>query len=130
MERGSSKHSARVDEQMSQEVQGTVQGIAGARAEEWKQAEPSGEDQPDVSAIGEGGLGRDIPNGVGSPQGEAFSRFGSFIGLSALPGDRAALLKSAHDLEAPDDVVARISTLPEGTIFQNVAQAWEASKAG
>ena len=35
MERGSSKHSPRVDEQMSQEVLGTVQGIAGGRAEEW-----------------------------------------------------------------------------------------------
>jgi hypothetical protein len=39
MERGSSKHSPRVDEEMKQEVLGTVQGIAGGRAEEWKMAE-------------------------------------------------------------------------------------------
>jgi len=130
MDRGSNKHSPRVDDEMAAEVRGIVQGTAGGRAEEWKMAEPSGEDQPQVSLVPDEEVARGEPGGVGSPQGEAFSRFGSYIGLSALPGDRAALLKSAQDLEAPDDVVARISTLPEGTIFQNVAQAWEASKAG
>src|SRR4051812_10711682 len=130
MDRGSSKHSPRVDDQMAAEVRGTVQGTAGGRAEEWKMAEPSGEDQPQVSLVPEQEYVRGEPAGVGSPEGEAFSRFGSYIGLSALPGDRAALLKSAHDLEAPDDVVARIETLPEGTTFQNVAEAWRASKAG
>ena len=93
-------------------------------------AEPSGEDQPQVSLVPEGEVARGEPNGVGSPQGEAFSRFGSYIGLSALPGDKAALLKSAQDLEAPDDVVARIDTLPDGTTFQNVAEAWRASESG
>ena len=53
MDRGSSKHSPRVDEQMDQEVRGVVQGTAGARAEEWKMAEPSGEDQPQVSLVPE-----------------------------------------------------------------------------
>jgi len=93
-------------------------------------AEPSGEDQPQVSLIPDTEVARGEPGGVGSPQGEAFSRFGSYIGLSALPGDRAALLKSAQDLEAPDDVIARIETLPEGTTYQNVAEAWWASQAG
>lgn len=127
MERGSDKHSARVDDEMAHEVQGTVQGIAGARAEEWKQAEPSGEDQPDVSAVPEGGLGRGIPNGVGSPQGEAFSRFGSFIGLSALPGDREALEKSARELSAPDDIIAALQRLPAGETYRNVAEVWRAA---
>jgi len=116
MDRGSSKHSPRVDEQMSQEVRGTVQGTAGSRAEEWKMAEPSGEDQPQVSLVpDEGNVG-----------GEAFSRFGTYIGLSAFPGDRAALEKSARDLEAPDDVLDAISTLPAGTTYQNVAEVWRA----
>ena len=128
MDRGSNKHSPRVDDQMAAEVRGTVQGIAGARAEEWKMAEPSGEDQPQVSLVPEGEYVRGEPGGVGSPHGEAFSRFGSYIGLSALPGDRDALLKSAGDLEAPDDVVARLESLPEGTVYQNVAEAWWASE--
>jgi hypothetical protein len=113
MDRGSSKHSPRVDEQMSQEVRGIVQGTAGARAEEWKMAEPSGEDQPEVSLVPE-------------EQGEAFSRFGRHLGLSAFPGDRDALEKSARDLEAPDDVLEALRTLPRGTTYQNAAEVWHA----
>ncbi len=93
-------------------------------------AEPSGEDQPQVSLVPEGEYVRGEPGGVGSPQGEAFSRFGSYIGRSALPGDREAVLKSARDQEAPDDVVARIETLPADTTFRNVAEVWKASQAG
>ncbi len=114
MDRGSNKHSPRVDEQMAGEVRGTVQGTAGGRAEEWKMAEPSGEDQPDTTRT---------PSGNEND----LSRFGRYIGLSALPGDREALLKSARDLEAPDDVVAMLEGLPEGTTYQNVAEAWRAA---
>ena len=130
MERGSNKHSPRVDDQMAGEVRGIVQGTAGGRAEEWKTPEPSGEDQPEVTVVPDGGYGRGEINGVGSPQGEEFSRFGTFIGLSALPGDREALLKSARDLEAPDDVLSRLETLPAGTIYHNLSEVWRASMAG
>jgi hypothetical protein len=126
MDRGSSKHSPRVDDQMSQEVRGTVQGVAGARAEEWKMAEPSGEDQPQASLMPEEEYGPGEPNGVGSPQGEAFSRFGTYFGRSAFPGDREALERSARELLAPDDVLDALGTLPRGTTYQNVAEVWHA----
>ena len=124
MERGSDKHSPRVDEEMSQEVRGILQGTAGARAEEWKMAEPSGEDQPSVSVVPGDDAGRGEVNGVGSPQGEAFSRFGTYIGLSALPGDREALEKSARDLLAPDDILAALQQLPADKTYRNVAEVW------
>jgi hypothetical protein len=127
MERGSDKHSPRVDDQMSQEVRGTLQGVAGARAEEWKMAEPSGEDQPQVSMVPQDDAGRGQPNGVGSPQGEAFSRFGTYIGLSALPGDREALEKSARELLAPDDILEVLQRLPADTTYRNVAEVWRAA---
>ena len=125
MDRGSSKHSPRVDEQMAGEVRGVVQGVAGARAEEWKTAEPSGEDQPSVT-VAPNDHGRGVPAGVGNPESEEFSRFGTYIGRSALPGDREALLDSARDLDAPDDVITRLQRLPENTTFQNVAEVWRA----
>jgi hypothetical protein len=110
MERGSDKHGPRVDDQMAQEVRGTVQGTAGARAEEWKQAEPSGEDQPDVTL---------------SPEGtDDFSRFGSYLGR-VFPADREALVASAREFEAPDDVMDRLSSLPPGRTYQNAAEVWE-----
>jgi hypothetical protein len=115
MDRGSSKHSPRVDEQMAEEIQGTVQGTVGGRAEEWKMAEPSGEDQPRAS------LDPDA-------EGDDLSRFGSYIGLSAFPGRRADLEKSAHDLEAPDDVLERLGRLDSDTTYQNVTEVWRATR--
>ena len=109
MDRGSSKHSPRVDDQMAAEIRGTVQGTVGGRAEEWKMAEPAGEDQPQVGELTE----------------DPFSRFGTYIGR-VFPGDREAIAKSARDLEAPDDVLARIDRLPPGTTFQNVKDVWDA----
>ena len=118
MERGSSKHSPRVDEQLSQEVLGTVQGVAGGRAEEWKMAEPAGEDQPDATQVIDAATANDL------------SRFGRYIGRSALPGDRAALRHSAETLEAPDDVLADLDTLPDGVIFHTVTEIWAALGRG
>ncbi len=114
MDRGSSKHSPRLDDEMSHEVRGTVQGINDGRAEEWHMAEPAGEDQPDAQEILD-------DSGV-----EAFSRFGRYIGLSALPGKRDQLRRSAESLEAPDDVLAALDRLPADAEYVNVHEIWEA----
>jgi hypothetical protein len=118
MERGSSKHSPRVDEQMNQEVLGVVQGISGGRAEEWKMSEPAGEDQPDATQMLDAEAANDI------------SRFGRYIGLSALPGDRDQLRRSAEVLTAPDDVLADLDRLPAGVIFHTVTEIWAALGRG
>jgi hypothetical protein len=118
MERSSSKHSPRVDEEMKHEIQGTVQGLAGSRAEEWKMAEPAGEDQPDATRITGGGQEND------------FSRFGRYIGLSAMPGDRDALRRSAETLTAPDDILADIDRLPDGVVFHTITEIWGALGRG
>lgn len=58
MDRGNSKHSPRVDEQMSQEVNGLVQGpgTGGSRVDESRQPEPAGEDQPEPTTAPAGEL--------------------------------------------------------------------------
>ena len=111
MERGSSKHSPRVDDQMAGEVSGTVTGLAGGRAQEWKMAEPAGEDQPSVDRIPD-------------EDENDFSRFGRYVGR-VLPGDRDAVLASAEDLDAPDDILDRIRQLPPGRTFQNLKEVWD-----
>ena len=128
MDRGSSKHSPRVDDQMAGEVEGVVRGGAGARAEEWKTPEPSGEDQPDVTVAPDDGYGRGEPAGVGNAESEEFSRFGSYIGRSALPGDREKLLNSARDLLAPDDILDRLARLEPGTTYDTVTAVWRATR--
>lgn len=130
MERGNTKHSPRVDEEMSHEVQGIVQGTAGARAEEWKMAEPAGEDQPEPTTVTGGDYRTGTPAGVSSAEMEQFSRFGRYIGLSALPGDREALLASARTLTAPDDILDDLERLPDGRSFRTVAEIWAALGRG
>jgi hypothetical protein len=52
MERGSTKHGPRLDDQMAQEARGHLQGgPAGGRAGEWHEPEPAGEDQPEPALV-------------------------------------------------------------------------------
>ncbi len=46
--------------------------------------------------------------------------------MSALPGDRLVLIASARENEAPDDIVAALERLPEGTVYQTVSEVWAA----
>ncbi len=103
-----------------------LQGTAGSRVEEWKMAEPAGEDQPEPTTVPEGDYRTGSPVGVSSAEMEQFSRFGRFIGRSALPGDREALRRSAEDLDAPGDILAEIDRLPPDVTYRTVAQVWGA----
>ncbi|TCB95982.1 DUF2795 domain-containing protein [Micromonospora zingiberis] len=128
MDRGSSKHAPRVDEQMSQEVNGLVQGpgTGGSRVDEFRVPEPAGEDQPEATTAPAGDLRSGTPQGMTSEDVEARSRLGRFITMTALPGDREALLANARENEAPDDVLAALERLPDGTRYQTVSEVWAA----
>ncbi|BCL16817.1 MULTISPECIES: DUF2795 domain-containing protein [Micromonospora] len=128
MERGSNKHGPRLDDQMSQEVSGLVQGpgVGGSRVDEFREAEPAGEDQPGATTAPAGELRTGAPQGMSSTDVEQRSRLGRFIGLSALPGDRETLLGSARENEAPDDVIAALERLPAGTRYRTVSEVWAA----
>ncbi|MET7834458.1 DUF2795 domain-containing protein [Micromonospora sediminicola] len=128
MERGSSKHSPRVDDQMSSEVSGLVQGpgTGGSRVDEFRVPEPAGEDQPEATTAPAGELRTGAPQGMSSQDVEARSRLGRFIGMAALPGDRDTLVANARENEAPADVLAALESLPEGTRYQTVSEVWAA----
>ncbi|MGQ5264366.1 DUF2795 domain-containing protein [Micromonospora sp. ZYX-F-536] len=128
MERGNSKHGPRIDEQMSQEVSGLVQGpgTGGSRVEESRVPEPAGEDQPEATTAPAGELRTGAPKGMSSEDVEQRSRLGRFITMSALPGDRATLIANARDNEAPDDIVAALERLPESTRYQTISEVWAA----
>ncbi|WP_410814087.1 DUF2795 domain-containing protein [Micromonospora sp. 067-2] len=128
MERGNSKHGPRIDEQMSQEVSGLVQGpgTGGSRVDESRVPEPAGEDQPETTTAPAGDLRTGTPQGMSSGDVEQRSRLGRFITMSALPGDRAALVANARGNEAPDDIVAALERLPEGTRYQTISEVWAA----
>jgi hypothetical protein len=126
MERGNAKHSPRVDDELAHEVEGVVKGTAGGRAEEFREAEPAGDGQPETSLVPEGDDGSGAPQGMTAEEVELRSRFGRYINRSALPGDRDRLRRDAEGNEAPDDVLAEIDRLPTGVRFQTVSEAWAA----
>ncbi|KXK58629.1 DUF2795 domain-containing protein [Micromonospora fluostatini] len=128
MERGSSKHSPRLDDQMSQEVDGLIQGpgTAGSRVDEFREPEPAGEDQPEARTAPGGPLRSGSPQGMTSGDVEERSRLGRFIGLSALPGDRDTLVRNARDNDAPDDIVTALEGLPPGIPYRTVSEVWAA----
>ncbi|MEV4200491.1 DUF2795 domain-containing protein [Micromonospora globbae] len=128
MERGNSKHGPRLDEQLSQEVHGLVQGpgTGGSRVDEARVPEPAGEDQPEATTAPAGELRTGAPKGMSSQDVEQRSRLGRFITMNALPGDRETLIANARDNDAPDDIIAALQTLPDGTRYQTVSEVWAA----
>ena len=129
MERGSSNHGPRIDDEMAHEMRGVVQGgPVGARAEEWREAEPAGEDQPQDSLVPERNAGRrgGAPFGMDADQREARSRLGRYLNRSAFPADRATLTAAARAAHAPDDVVDALSHLAPNDRYQTVSEVWTA----
>jgi Protein of unknown function (DUF2795) len=118
MDRASSKHSPRVDDEMAQETLGYTQGaVSGPRAEEWHEPEPPGEDQPRVMLV---------PESIEEEGDEDLSRLGRYIPRSALPGSRDDLVAGAVRLNAPDDVLGLLRQLDPQHQFGTVAEVWEA----
>jgi hypothetical protein len=127
MERGSSKHGPRLDDEMAHEAIGHLQsGNAGSRVEEWRQPEPAGEDQPDARLIPAGDRPGGTPPGLDPNDVEARSDLGRYLHRSVLPADAAVLRRNAESNNAPDKVLALLDRLPAGVEFETVSQVWEA----
>jgi hypothetical protein len=71
---------------------------------------PGGEDQPEPTPTVDTGTADDL------------SRFGRFIGPSALPGDRDARQCSAEALQAPGDVLANLDSVPADVTYRAVSE--------
>ncbi|HEX6873090.1 MAG TPA: DUF2795 domain-containing protein [Micromonosporaceae bacterium] len=129
MDRGSSKHGPRLDDKMEQEVRAHLRGSpAGGRVQEWREPEPTGEAEPDVSAVPR----PDRRPATGTRQGmsdaerEGRARLGMYLPRSAFPADRDTLIQAAEDNRAPDDVVEQLTQLPDNHTYDTVARVWAA----
>lgn len=110
----------RLDEQLAHETAGLVQSGHSTRAEEWRDPEPAGEDQPT------GDVGILPPDRRGTPPGmtvddvEIRSEIARFLDRTALPGGRDDLVRAAESHQAPARVVDRLASLPADGHFENV----------
>lgn len=130
MDRGSDKHSARVDDALEAEVRGMMSAGRETRGEEWNSAEPSGEDQPDVDRAPGGTLTGGIPDGMTESDVERRSEIASYLGKECWPCDAEQLLFKAAEMNAPERVLAHLRDLPAGRPFTNMQQVWDALHGG
>jgi hypothetical protein len=128
MQRGSDKHSARMDDALEAEVSGLVRSGHDNRAD-WNSPEPSGEDQPDVDLVPDGTLAGGVPEGMTEQDVQARSELATYLGR-LWPATREELVRVATDNEAPEAVVSQLHTLPMGQQFANLQEVWSALSGG
>ena len=123
MERGSDKHSPRVDEELEHETQSLEQGApVESRVEEHREQEGPGDDQPTPSALLTGGR----TGSLDLDDAEARADIARFINPGTFPTDREGLLGSAEANNAPDAVLERLRALPGGRTYQGMPDVWAA----
>ena len=127
MERGSSKHSARVDEQMNHEVEGMMTAERPTRAQEWKEAEPAGEDQVDPGQLGEPADRQPgTPPGMTNADVELRSQLAAALPRTLFPAGGSVLVAHLVEDNAPDRLRQLVRQLPDGETYQNIGEVSEA----
>ena len=124
MERGSDKHSARMDDALEAEVRGMMTSGHDTHAEEWKSPEPSGEDQPAVDLSADGTLHGGVPEGMTAEDVEGRAELASFLGKEIWPAEGVQVKALLVETRAPDRVVDLCRDLPDGRVYDNVAEVW------
>jgi hypothetical protein len=128
MDRGSDKHSPRIDDGLAHDTRPLTQGAPmESRADEARQQEGAADDEPTTDALLSGDLrpGQPQDSVLDHDEAEARSRIASYLRPSIWPADRSALIACAEELHAPPDVLRELGRLPEGT-FTHTEAVWEA----
>lgn len=130
MERGSDKHGPRQDDALAEEVAGVVHAGRSSHAEEWREEEPSGEDQPDVDRAPGTELHGGTPEGMTEADVAVRSELAQVLGRAVFPADAATLERHAAEQGAREQIVALLRDLPAGRSYGTVAEVWEAAGGG
>jgi hypothetical protein len=127
MERGSDKHSPRLDEELKHDTSSLVHGspVESRAAEAREQEGPAdGEPTPDALIRGEPGPAPN-PDTLSHDEIEARAELARHLQPSIFPADRATIGASARAMGASDDLLSRLAELPDGT-FDHLEAVWEA----
>ncbi len=127
MERGSSKHSPHVDDELAREMDSYIRGApVPSRVEESRDPEVVTDDQVDSQWIPDGSRPDGAPAPLTGEDLEARSRLGRSIPRSVLPSDRDGLLAGADQMQVPADIRRELERLPAGQVYHTVYEIWEA----
>src|SRR5579875_1014688 len=122
MERASSQHSPRVDEQLAHETESLTEGQpVQSRSRDDLQQEASPEHVSNRPGDPGGG------NGLDEDEIDLRARLAASIRPAAFPADRQRLLAVAFAEQAPEEVVRLLERLPAGVVWDHVEAVWEAA---
>jgi hypothetical protein len=125
LERGSDKHSPRVDDELDHETRSLQHGSpVESRVEEHREQEGPGDGQPTPDARLSGG--RASAASLDLDDAETRADIARFLTPSAFPADREALLADAAGNHATTEVLERLQVLPAGRAYENVQDVWSA----
>jgi len=127
MERGSNKHSPRLDDEMEHEVEGMMTADRPTRAEEWLEPEPAGEDQADPGRLeAPEGQQPGVPRGMTQEEVDLRSELGEHLPRAVFPADESALLAHLVDTNAPDRLQQLVRQLPTGRTYDHLGAVVQA----
>lgn len=131
MEQQSNKHGPRQDDELQHETEGMIRSGRSTRAEEWRDPEPPGEDQPDVDLAPNATLVGGVPGGM-TPQGVAVrSELATYLGhQSDFPIDKQGLYDRLVEGNAPARLIGLARLLPDGKSYDTVGELSEALGLG
>jgi hypothetical protein len=115
-----------MDDALEHETEGLVRSGHSTHAEEWKDPEPSGEDQPDADLDPDGTLVGGTPAGMTPEDVEGRAELASYIGKDVYPLVRAQVIDLVVERHAPDRVIDLVKNLPSDRQFHNINQIWTA----
>lgn len=125
MDRGSAKHGPNQDDYLRSDVDDVVHGGHSSRAEEWREQEPSAEDQPEASRDPDEAMTGGAPPGMTPAETAERSEFARWIGGRHFPATSAELLAIAEQENAPDAMLAELRRLEPDREYESLAELWQ-----
>jgi hypothetical protein len=120
VDRRSSKHGPRLDDELKREVESIEKGApVEAHVQEGREKEPPGEGEPTAS----------VEPSLGGLPGDAVvarRELSRHLRLTVFPGTRDELVAEAKENDAPDAVLDALAKLEPGAVFGTMHQVWEA----
>jgi uncharacterized protein DUF2795 len=119
VERESTKHNPRVDEELKKEVESIERGApVEPHKQEFRDKEGPADDERPVAAR------TAPPEQLGPDETAARTELSRFLRMTVFPAERENLLAEANENGAPEPIVAKLAALPAGRIFANVYDVW------
>lgn len=130
MERGSDKHGPRLDEEMQRETESLERSGVQQHDEEWRQPEPPGDDQPEVTRTPAGENRGGTPPGLAPGEADMRTEMARHLEPSRFPTDKQGVLRSAASNNAPDQLLGMLGALPDDQRFETMQDVWTALGGG